>query len=186
LGQRAFSFDLNWYVLEKLSSMERTRPLLYPTSWIVMTRYTDNTKNKKKDTLVLSLPEALAKSPLPVYSAVADTGAFVDALLRASPGKKVTGVTQWLSFLGLTEVLAQVLGKRVEFVDSAVSDFGMGDPDLDKDYNDMMGFCVEFGFDGGKVDKSVLQPSDLGIPVELVSVKEWFEKQDWESVLETE
>lgn len=132
----------------------------------------------------MSLPEALAKSPLPWFSAVADTGVLVDALLRAAPGKKIIGVNQWLSFLGAAELLAQVLGKRVELVDGPRPSLEPRDPDLDKDYEDMMGFCVEFGYDGGKVDKDILQPADLGVPMDLVSVKEWFEKQDWESVLD--
>ena len=120
-----------------------------------------------------------------MYSAAEDTGALVDALLHAAPGKKITGVNQWLSLLGAAELLAQVLGKRVEFFDGPLPNLEPRDPDIEKDHEDMMGFCVEFGYDGGKVDKSILQPVDLGVPMDLVSVKSWFEKQDWERVLET-
>lgn len=77
------------------------------------------------------------------------------------------------------------MGKRVEFVEHSQA-FVTGDPDLDKDNADMIGFCVEFGYDGGKVDKSILQPADLGVAIKLGSVKEWCGKQDWASVLEIE
>jgi hypothetical protein len=119
---------------------------------------------------------------LPFYSAVADTGAIVQAALRSIPGKKIIGVNEWLSYRGFAKLLAQVLGKGIEFVDRNPS-LDMGDLDLEKDFEDMIGFCVEFGFDGGKVDKNVIQPADLGVPVQLGSVKEWCGKQDWEKVL---
>lgn len=118
-------------------------------------------------------------------SAVADIGALVHALLRAEPGKKLIGVNEWLSLRGFAKILADVLGKEIEFVDRNPS-FDMGDPDLEKDFMDMIGFCVEFGFDGGKVDKSIVQPADLGVPVQLEPVKEWCRKQDWEKVLQLE
>jgi hypothetical protein len=122
---------------------------------------------------------------LPFYSAVTDTGRLVHALLRAPPGKKLIGVNQWLSFRDFAKLLAQVLGRGIEFVDSNPS-FEMGDPDLEKDHADMISFCVEFGYDGGKVDKSIVQPLNLGVPQLLDSVREWCKKQNWEKVLEVE
>lgn len=50
----------------------------------------------------------------------------------------------------------------------------------------MIGFCVEFWNDGGKVDKSTVQPADLGVPVQLGSVGEWCGKQGWEKVLQVD
>ncbi|KIX06282.1 uncharacterized protein Z518_04257 [Rhinocladiella mackenziei CBS 650.93] len=141
--------------------------------------------NKGQDTLVLSVAEPLTTKPLPMYSAVADTGALVHALLRVAPGKKLIGVNEWLSFRDFAKLLAEVLGKGIKFVDRNPS-FDMGDPDLEKDHVDMMGFCVEFGYDGGKVDKSVVQPADLGVLVQLASVKEWCGNQDWEKVLQVD
>ena len=120
-----------------------------------------------------------------MFSAVLDTGILVQALLRAAPGKKLIGFKEWLSVLDFAKLLAQVLGKGIEFVDQNPS-FEMGDPDLEIDTTDMIGFCVEFGYDGRKVDKSVVQPADLGVPVQLGSVKEWMEKQDWEKVLQVD
>ncbi|KAJ0422394.1 hypothetical protein BJY00DRAFT_73994 [Aspergillus carlsbadensis] len=142
--------------------------------------------NQAKDTLVLTSPDFLARSPFPMYSAVDDTGALVHALLRTAPGKKLLGVNEWLSLRDLTKILGEVLGKKVEFVDSQ-PDTESGDPDLDKEMDDMIGFLVEFGYFGGNsenADKSTVNPSDLGVPVQLQTVKEWFKKQDWERELE--
>ncbi|TVY26488.1 NmrA-like family domain-containing protein [Lachnellula hyalina] len=141
--------------------------------------------NKAKDTLILSVADPLATTLLPMYSAVADTGTLVQALLRAAPGKRVIGVNQWLSVRDFAKVLAREIGKKIEFVDRNPS-FDIGDPDVEKDYADMMGFCIEFGYEGGKVDKSIVQPADLGVPVHLESVEEWCKKQDWEKVLQVD
>jgi hypothetical protein len=78
-----------------------------------------------------------------------------------------------------------VLGKGIEFVDRNPS-FDMGDPDLVNYHTDMIGFCVEFGNDGGKVDKSTVPPADLRVPVQLGSVGEWCGKQGWEKVLQVD
>lgn len=114
-----------------------------------------------------------------MYSAIHDTGAIVHGLLQAAPGKKLIGVNQWLTFRDFAKILAEVLGKSIEFIDHTPS-FAMDDPDMEKDHIDMIGFCIEFGYDGGKVDKTIVQPANLGVPVQLASVKEWCEKQDWE------
>lgn len=120
-----------------------------------------------------------------MYSAVTGTGTLVQALLRAAPGKRVIGVNQWLSLQDFARILAREIGKKIEFVDRNPS-FDLGDPDVEKDYADMMGFCIEFGYDGGKVDKSIVQPADLGVSVHLESVEEWCKKQDWEKVLQVD
>ncbi|KAL2847237.1 hypothetical protein BJY01DRAFT_212741 [Aspergillus pseudoustus] len=141
--------------------------------------------DQARDTLVLTLPDSLARSSLPMYSAVDDTGALVDALLRTAPGKKLLGVNEWTSLRDLAEVLGEVLGKKVEFVDS-FPPMETGDPDFETEINEMIGFCVEFGYLGERssiADKSVVNPGDLGVPVNLQSVKEWFQKQDWEKEL---
>lgn len=142
-------------------------------------------QNQGKDTLILIAREPIATTSLPMYSAVTDTGALVHSLLCTAPDKKLIGVKEWLTFRDFAKILAQTLGKRVEFIDSNPN-FDMGDPDLEKDHADMIGFCVDFRWDGGNVDKSVVQPADLGVPVQLGSVKEWCEKQDWSKVLQVD
>ncbi|KAJ4304665.1 hypothetical protein N0V90_000192 [Kalmusia sp. IMI 367209] len=139
--------------------------------------------DKEKDNLILAVPEPLGTTPLPMYSAIDDTGTIVHALLRTSPGKKLIGVNEWLSFREFARILAQVLGKHIEFVEIDFS-FDLGDPEINKDHDEMGGFCVEFGYDGGKVDKGIIQPTSLGVPLQLHTVKEWCLKQDWKLVLD--
>lgn len=139
--------------------------------------------NRGMDELVLPLLGPLSDAPFPLYSAVDDTGALVHAILRANPGQKVIGVNEWLSFKEITLVLGQVLGNRVGFVQGDPG-FDLGDPDLTKAMTEMMEFCVVFGYDGARVDKTIVKPADLGVPVHLQSVKEWCAKQDWKSVLQ--
>ncbi|RAO74179.1 uncharacterized protein BHQ10_010191 [Talaromyces amestolkiae] len=141
--------------------------------------------SKDKNTLVLSAAAPLATAALPMYSSLDDTGPLVDALLRTSAGHKVIGVNKWLSLREFTTTLAQVLGiKNVEFIDKNPDMSRLGDPDFVEDAIDMIGWYVDFGFDGGKVDKSVEQPSELGVEVGLRSVEEWCMKQNWKEVLE--
>lgn len=118
-----------------------------------------------------------------MFSAIADTGPLVHALLSSPPAKKVIGVNEWLSFEDFTKILATVLGKSTKFIDSNPV-FDVEDPELEQEYLEMMGFCIEFGFDGGKVDKSIVRPVDLEVSVQLDSVKEWCSKQTWDEILE--
>ena len=64
--------------------------------------------------------------------------------------------------------------------------FGLGDPDMQKDREEMVAFCIEFGYDGAKFDKTIVKPGDPGVPMQLKSVREWIKKQDWENVLPIE
>lgn len=98
---------------------------------------------------------------------------------------KLLGVNEWLNVQDISTLLAQVLEKSIEFVDNAPS-FDLGDADFQRSREEMMGFCMEFGYDGSKVDKTVVQPADLGVQVQLKPVTEWIKKQDWEKVMLTE
>ena len=106
-------------------------------------------------------------------------------MIRDSPGKKLIGVNEWLSLQGISRLLAQTLEKNIEFVDSTPN-FDLGDPDMQRAREEMMDFVIEFGCDGGKVDKTVVKPADLEVPVHLKSLEEWFAEQDWEKILPTE
>lgn len=104
------------------------------------------------------------------------------ALINAAPGKRLIGVNEWLSFQDISRLLAQILEKDINFVDSTPS-LDLGDPEMQRDREEMIGFCIEFGYDGAEVDKTVVKPGDLGVPVQLKPVKEWIKNQDWEKVL---
>ena len=129
--------------------------------------------------------EPLTTTIFPWYSVAQDTGPLVAALLKAAPGKKLSGVNEWLTLQDISKAIAQILEKKIEFVESAPS-FDLGDPVFQRDREEMMGFCIEFGCDGGMVDKTVVTPGHLGVPVKLESVGEWFKKQNWEMLLPSE
>lgn len=129
--------------------------------------------------------EPITTLVFPWYSVVQDTGALVAALIEAEPGKKLIGVNEWLSLQEIAKLLAQTLEKDIQFVDSAPN-FDLGDSELQLAREEMIGFCIEFGYDGAKVDKTVVKPMDLGVPVRLMPVKEWMKNQDWEKFLPRE
>ncbi|CAN9478528.1 unnamed protein product [Alternaria alternata] len=120
---------------------------------------------------------------LPMFSAKANTGPIVHALLRDSAGQKVIASNAWLTFQDSAKTLANVLNKDIEFTNEQPS-FNISDPELGQNFADMMGWYIEFNYDGSKVDKSVKQPKDLGVESHLMSVEEWCRKQDWERILD--
>jgi hypothetical protein len=99
-----------------------------------------------------------------------------------APGKKLIGAREILTPRRLAVLFGEALGKDIDFVDSAPSLGDLGDPDLSKGLFDMVGWCAEFGYDGAKIDGSVVKPQELGVPLAMGSVKKWFEDQEWEQV----
>ena len=128
---------------------------------------------------------AVGDVSLPMFSARDHTGPIVHALLCDIPGKKVIASDSWLTFNDFAKILAKVLGKDIEFIDEQPS-FNITDPDLGQNFGDMMGWYIEFGYDGHKVDKSVLRPKNLSVEAQLTSVEEWVRAQNWEKVLDVE
>ncbi|VUC32278.1 unnamed protein product [Clonostachys rosea] len=132
--------------------------------------------------LALYMDDAVASAPFPYYSAVNDTGPLVEALIRAPPSNRVIGVNEWLNLKDLALLIGEVMGKKVKFMnENPVFDMG-GDEERMQDNLEMLMFGVEFGYDGGKVDKTVVKPTELGVPLALRSVKDWVKDQDWASV----
>jgi hypothetical protein len=118
-----------------------------------------------------------------MFSAKANTGPIVHALLCAAAGQKVIASNTWLTFQDFAKILANVLNKDIEFTNEQPS-FNISDPELGQNFADMMGWYTEFNYDGSKVDKNVIRPKDLGAESYLVSVEEWCQKQNWEKVLD--
>ncbi|KAL4881282.1 hypothetical protein BJY04DRAFT_207663 [Aspergillus karnatakaensis] len=136
-----------------------------------------------KGKLVSNISEPIASAPMPIYSALNDTGNLVHALLRAAPGVSLLGINELLSFRDVATLIAEAQKQEIEYVESGPN-FDLGDPDFNKQNEQMLGFILEFGYDGSSIDKSVIQPNALDLPVELETVGKWIAKQDWESVLE--
>ncbi|KAF2673846.1 NmrA-like family protein [Microthyrium microscopicum] len=143
------------------------------------------TLNKSKDTLIAQKGEPLTTVLFPWYSAVQDTGPFVAALIHAAPGQKLLGVNQWLSLQDIYKIMAHTMGKAIRFVDSTPT-ISIGDPEFQRAHKGLIGFSVEFGYDGSKVDKTVLRPEELNKSIRLPSVEDWIKQQDWDNILQCE
>lgn len=107
---------------------------------------TDLVETKPNTALYHKIP------PFPWYSVTRDTGASVVALIRAAPGKMIIGVNHWLSLQDISRLLARTLEKDIEFANSAPN-LDLGDPEMQRGREQMMGFCIEFGNDRAKVKK---------------------------------
>lgn len=137
-----------------------------------------DTQNESKDTIIASCVEPLTSAILPWYSVIDDTGALVEALIKVPAGKTLLGVSEKISLQDIYKLIAEALGKKIEFVNSAPS-YDVGDPEMQRGRQEMMGYSIEFGFDAD----FMVKPKDLEVPVKLESVNEWVKKQDWEKVL---
>lgn len=131
----------------------------------------------------MTIADPLGSTLLPMFSSVDDTGPLVHALLQAAPGQKVIGGNEWLDYRGFAKKLGKVLGKEVEFVDTNPV-LALGDPAVEQDYGEMLGWYVEYGFDGSSVDPSVVKARDLGVELKLAPVEDWIKKQNWEEHLD--
>ena len=122
-------------------------------------------------------------SNLPMIATEEDTGPLVHALLQVPPGKNLIGVRKWMQMEKFAEMFGKVMGVPTKMSDEGFSKDGFPE-DLREEFSDTIGYTAECGYDGGKVDKSVVQPDELGVEVKLGSVEEWIAKQDWSGVLE--
>jgi hypothetical protein len=77
-----------------------------------------------------------------------DTGPFVHALLKVSPGKNLIGVRKWMKMGEFVEVFGKVFNVKTRMLQPS------GD-------HDMVGYLVECGYDSGKLDGSVVQPGEV-------------------------
>ncbi|KUJ09943.1 NmrA-like family protein [Mollisia scopiformis] len=141
--------------------------------------------DKERNVLIASNAEPVTSILFPWYSVIDDTGPLIAALILAEPGKKLLGFNEWLSLQDVYRLMAKSLGTGIEFVDTMPS-FEMSVPEMKRAREEMMGFAIEFGYCGVKVDASIVMPADLGVEVKLKSVEEWVEAQDWEAVLPVE
>lgn len=140
-----------------------------------------------------------------LVAAEEDSGPFVEALLRVPPGKNLFAYRTMMSIEDFAAAWSDVLGKNIEVKDMS----SMPQPEgLDEETMAFMQefaetgmFSVDFGYAGEKVDKTVITPdqvseahlrvgaerslnfAQLEVQVNLPSVREWIQKQDWSSVL---
>ncbi|KAK5155039.1 hypothetical protein LTS14_005994 [Recurvomyces mirabilis] len=100
--------------------------------------------------------------PIPWVDVERDTGAFVHALTKASPGTHVLGVSEWLGTGKYLELLFDHLGVKGRFEDISFEAAVQNDPlGLKLQFAEGFRFAEEFGYTGG--DPEVVSPDDVGV-----------------------
>ena len=123
----------------------------------------------------------IPKAPIPTVVAGEDTGPFVHALLQSPPGKNLIGVRRWMSMEEYVQTFSEVLGVKTRLSDN--EDAAKRFPEEARaDISDFLAYVAEFGYDAGTVDKSVVQPEDLGVALDLGTVEDWIKQQDWSKI----
>ncbi|KAF2735962.1 NAD(P)-binding protein [Polyplosphaeria fusca] len=118
---------------------------------------------------------------VPMVDVNADTGRFVDALVRAPAGTHMVGagsVMSWDEFVGLWGARNGVVAAYRQVGREGMEE-GMGS--VGREMADMLEYIERFGYDGG--DPSVVYPWDLGVGVEWTTMEEYIEKTDFSSVV---
>ncbi|KAF7908789.1 uncharacterized protein EAF01_004544 [Botrytis porri] len=104
----------------------------------------------------------------------ADTGAFVELLVRSPPKQNLLGVSESASFVQFFDVWGQVTGKIVTCKEVPIEARGKPHPGgLEKEASNSTTCSGEFGWG------DVVVPKDLNPNVKLTSLKEFFESEDW-------
>lgn len=116
--------------------------------------------------------------PAPYVAAEQDTGPITKALVELPAGKNVIAHRERMHTEDYVKLWGEILGvpTDVEYGPLTVPE------DLKREIEETWQWAGEFGY-WAYNDKSVIQPKDLGISLELGSVKEWIEAQDWSSVV---
>ena len=100
-------------------------------------------------------------SNLPMIATEEDTGPLVHALLQAQPGQNLIGVRKWMQMDDFAESFGRVLGvpTKMSQAASAVDKF----PDeLREEFVDTIAYTQEIGYAAETVDKSLVQPDQVG------------------------
>jgi hypothetical protein len=90
-----------------------------------------------------------------------DTGPFVHALLKVSPGKNLIGVRKWMKMGEFVEVFGKVFNVKTRMLQPSGDPFESFPAPLREEFHDMVGYLVECGYDSGKLDGSVVQPGEV-------------------------
>lgn len=109
-----------------------------------------------------------------------DTGPFVMALMRESPGKNLIAYRGWMSMGELVEIFSRVKSVDAK-CNSTTFDIAVDD-EFQAGYAENMNYIREFGYEG-RDDPTLIHPKDLAHQPVLGSVEEWVKTVDWSGVL---
>ena len=91
-----------------------------------------------------------------------DTGPLVDALIQSPAGKNLIGVRKWMTLESFVEIFGRVLGVPARMSREALA-IDKFPEEMREDFADSIGYFGEYGYDAGKVDKSIVQPDEVSL-----------------------
>ncbi|KAJ9614548.1 hypothetical protein H2200_002685 [Cladophialophora chaetospira] len=119
---------------------------------------------------------------LPLIATEEDTGPFTKALVEAAPEKNLIAYRAWQTMDEFLDIIRQVKGvKAVNKQLPSGTEWEAVPEELREELSENASYFEEFGYEG-RDDPSLVHPKDLGVDVQLPSVADWVQKQDWSSV----
>lgn len=151
----------------------------YATNWKMRGAWTPQ---KQPDGNFLIKQPQDGKDLIPFVVTSKDTGEFVKALVYGPAGKNMLGVSEQLGWEEWARVWGKTLGVQARYEQVSMEEYVEGLPDnLKKEVGESILFSSEFGWTGG--DPEVLGPRELCSNIHLTTVSEYFESEDWSSIL---
>ncbi|TQS33626.1 hypothetical protein Golomagni_06021 [Golovinomyces magnicellulatus] len=120
---------------------------------------------------------------LPFIAAEEDSGPFVQALINEPAGKNIIAYREWLTMQEFAAIFSDVTGLKSEIVTLPKGQSNVPlPPDLALEFADNWAYWNEFGYEG-RDDPTLIHPKNLSLPLELSSVADYLQKQDWDKLL---
>ncbi|KAF2002615.1 NAD(P)-binding protein [Amniculicola lignicola CBS 123094] len=175
---------------ETIRQMESRFPkLATKMSFLQVGHYITNWKHhptlgpqKQSDGSFLVARHSSVDEVTPFVVANKDTGPFVHALVEMPPGKSVHCVSEYMTWPEWTALWGEVLGVKAVYKQIGESECLLGAPEpMRKELWAAFAYTAEFGYTGG--DPDVLSADQLGKKLELTSMREYIQGEDWSSIL---
>lgn len=171
------------YIKENLSELHAKTSTVqigfYATNWKMRGAW--QPKKQADGSFLIQQPHD-GNSLIPFVITSKDTGEFIKALVHVPPGKHMFGVSEQLGWEEWTRIWGKTLGVRARYERVSMEKYLDGLPEnLTREIAESVLFCDEFGWTGG--DTEVLNPKAISSDIQLTSITEYFEDEDWSSIL---
>lgn len=145
-----------------------------------------------------------ADAKVPHLDVNADTGIFVYAVSKLSPGKSYMAEGTTCSWTEFMRIWSEVTGQKTKYQEVTIEQFALASPDREFGWEagDMFAYSSDPGYDGG--DETLWKSEDIrkvsspdfqiyggmlisreaGVECPMTSLEEYMRKQDWTSVLQ--
>ncbi|CAJ2511981.1 Uu.00g076060.m01.CDS01 [Anthostomella pinea] len=175
------------YVNAKHEALAKKMSLVQTGYFMSSYNYAPDAYFKKTEdgTFVMSFPTS-PEAQVPHLDVNTDAGPFVYAVSQTPPGKTYMAEGTRCSWPAFLELWGEVNNMPTKYQEVTIEQFVdlSADAEFGREAGDMFMYTSEPGYDGG--DESILRAEDLrkaGIECPMTSIKEYFEKHDWTSVL---